>query len=184
MDVAGARTDEFLAKYETATLMRNKMDHLAANAFNISKASKRNPLHGSLSYVYVPESEIKEVDGKPTISGAGIVVFSSGRLVPKSSIAVVNPAGMLISGRAGLFQLEAFGLVLGLESAIADMLAYMAKINDSFEENFLEMATNIAAEKGLNVDDLRHNTAAGLTVYLTVGFNSPAIADEPDPPGA
>ncbi|MCH4560343.1 hypothetical protein [Mesorhizobium jarvisii] len=178
MDVAGERTDEFLAKYETASLLRNKMDHLAANAFNISKASKRNPLHGSVSYAYVPESEIKEVDGKLTLNGAGIVVISSGRLVPKSSIAVVNPAGMLISDRAGLFQLEAFGLVLNLENAVRDMSAYLMKINDSFEENFLKTITNIAVEKGLNVDDLKHNNAAGLTVYLTVKFTPPSIASE------
>lgn len=177
MDVTGERTDEFMAKYQTASLMRNKMDHLAANAFNISKASKRNPLHGSVSYAYIPESKIKEVDGKLAISGAGIVVISSGRLVSKSSIAVVNPAGMLISGRVGLFQLEAFGLVLPLENAVGDMLAYVAKINESFEVNFLEMVTNIAAEKSLNVDDLKHNTAAGLTVYLEVGFAPPAIAE-------
>ncbi|MER9270456.1 hypothetical protein [Mesorhizobium sp. M0643] len=174
--VPSAGCENFRDKYEVATKMRNKMDHLSQNATNISRSSAQAPIYGSIGYVCIQDHDIEEVDGNEVLKNVGVVSMSSGRLVGQSRIGAINPLGRTMTDRTSLFQLEAFGEVLLIEDAIADLKKMIFRLNNSVEKGFRNAALEISAKKGLSIEELSANPVVNLTMYITMKLKDDIVA--------
>jgi hypothetical protein len=73
-----ARSAEFQAKYRVATLLRNKMDHVANQARNLANRTNQPPLLGTISYAY---QQLEQDDGAEfRLTGGTIVGISLGKI--------------------------------------------------------------------------------------------------------
>jgi hypothetical protein len=81
LDYKTPRALAFHEKYEAATVLRNKMDHLAGQAKNLGNAKGRPPLFGVLTYICIPEEKASEKEGKVTVTGGMTAVVTTGRFI-------------------------------------------------------------------------------------------------------
>ena len=80
----------FIEKYEVATLLRNKMDHVGDQLKNLAEKKGAPPLQGAISYVHVPAEDWTTESG---ITGGRLIAISIGQIRNKGQIAAVtNPA--------------------------------------------------------------------------------------------
>ncbi|MGC2224784.1 MAG: hypothetical protein WA624_21685 [Methylocella sp.] len=69
----------FYDTYESATLMRNKMDHLAEAAQNLAgRKGMRPPIFGAISYFLVEPHQMTQTSTEPTITSGTIIPAYAG----------------------------------------------------------------------------------------------------------
>ena len=154
---AGPITQAFLDSAETATILRNKMDHLADNLDNLSKLrGSRFPLFGSLSYFYSPEA---------TSENGHIVTIMSGALHGDDLMPCVNPFDKQFTLPTGLFTLWAFGHELDFGRAIGPFRDWLAHLGGKLEGDI----RGRLAEQGATDDQVEAAMATlggGVAFYL------------------
>lgn len=124
---AGPFSQALLDIAEPATLLRNKMDHLAKNLDNLSKLKGvRPPLFGSLSYFYSPDASPR---------GGNVITIMSGSLHGEDLMPCINPIGREIPLPAGLFTLSAFGHQLEFDLALASLRDWLETNEAKIEES-------------------------------------------------
>ena len=165
--VAYNEVAEFCEKYETATLLRNKMDHLDALVGNLVRAKKATPIFGSLSYILVtPEQLVQSANG-PDITACNVVTLLAGSLRNGQQAMIVNPASYAISGPVCVFQFQAFDQILNLENAVSDLAALLPETNKRVEQRMREQLTPHAAELGMPIEKLLAHSGADLNLMCT-----------------
>jgi hypothetical protein len=164
---------EFCVKYEHASVLRNRMDHLKGNAKNVAAADQRPPVFGALSYVYIPDQNIERRGGQIVITGGGIASLTAGRTYGSSGrVTFVNPCGRGLRLPVGGFKLEAFGESLELDDAERDVQELMAHINERVEKQALDFAATIAEKENVPLDKLMASSGGGLFAYVEFAFDS------------
>ena len=145
LDYKTPTADRFYSKYDSASQMRNKMDHLKDNAQNFGKAKRRPPIFGTLSYICIPERNMIEVDGRRTATGGGIVVLTSGRVNPLGSrFRFAMPDLQQLQNAVKFFRFEAFDYILTLDEAVRDLRELVIEMNRNIEEQATKIAPRLA----------------------------------------
>jgi hypothetical protein len=159
---------DFLSKYESAAKLRNKMDHLTSNASNIANAKGRPPVFGTLSYVCIPERNVRTTEtGAFAFDGGGTVLLSTGRFAAGGVITFVNPADVQpMTGRVSSFLLSAFDHSINLNEVADNLRNVMVEINANLETTIREQVAKTAAENEIPVEKLMENDAGGLAIFL------------------
>lgn len=164
----------FLERYECATKLRNRMDHLTDNAKNVANSKGRPPVFGGLGYICVPNESFLMQEGHMAMTGGGIVTLSTGRFWAGQAMTLVNPAGITMHGPVGGFRLEAFDHSLELEQAVTDLRELMAQVNDNLEKDMNNQAEALSKEHGVPVEKLLSHPGGGFSFYLAFGAGNPA----------
>jgi hypothetical protein len=168
---------DFVSKFESATLIRNRMDHLHSQLGNLANTKEqRPPILGVLSYCRLEESDLAVgQDGTLRPVGCEIVTLAAGNLaMTNHSFEAVNPAGKIITAPVGLFQFEAFDQKLDiseLRSGLDDVVKFFdTKVRKNVEDSIREQAN----EHGLDPETLiAERIAGGLRVFLHIRFDIP-----------
>lgn len=158
----GPVTAAFLDRSKPAHALRNKMDHLASNIRNLSKAKgKRSPIFGSLSYFYC---------GMPPIQGGFMVNISPGSFKGGEVLPMVNPAGRSLVPPVDLFTLNAFGIGFELAPPLAALRRYVERSAQRFEARIAEQVARYSAEHGVPESELMVHNTGGFAVALRIEF--------------
>jgi hypothetical protein len=161
----------FQSKYESATKLRNKMDHLTGNADNLAKAKSRAPIFGAIGYVCIPENGMSFEDGQLQVTNGGIVSIIAGSFDNGKTARLVNPLGRELAVPVGGFELDAFNEKIELEQAENDLRELITEINSRFHERMVKFAEEASVEHGVPVDKIMAHGAGWLTVYLAFNFD-------------
>ena len=169
---------EFQTKYEVATRLRNKMDHVANQARNLANRRDQPPLLGTISYAV----EQLEQDGAEFRLGGGTIIgISLGRIRTRATLGdLVNPASIPapvayadeVAQSGGVvahgFQLAGFepSLVLPLEAAANDLIALLCELNDRVSQRLPAQLQKHAASEGLDVEEVMRPAVGDLCVYV------------------
>jgi hypothetical protein len=170
----------FIEKYACARRLRNGMDHLSQNAANAAKSKGTPPIFGALGYVCVPGNNVTMHDGKPTVSGCGVVVLALGPSRDGAQMPAINPTGRELRIPVSAFQLAAFDEILELEQMETDLRRLMAEVNTRLEAQVTEQVRSLAKQHGLATEKLLESPARGLSAYLKINFDAP---EQPTPRG-
>nr|WP_281720596.1 hypothetical protein [Nitrosomonas nitrosa] len=157
---------QYLTRYESATLLRNKMDHLAQNAQNTARIKKRPPIFGSLTYICIPDDKITEQNGRQVVIGGGMVVLTTGRIADFKQVGTESAAGVELNRQVGRFRLDAFDQQLDLDAAAEDTEAVLLEMDNLIKKQMHEMAEQEAAKLNKSKEDLLKHSGAGLSLYL------------------
>lgn len=142
----GPKTKALMEATETATLMRNKMDHVAENLNNLgSRVGSVAPLMGSVSYFCGPQESLH--------SGASMTLFSAS-LTGEQIAQIVNPLGRTFAMPVGLFEFFAYDLHLDIEPALNAVREYFEAAGPGIEVDFQLAAAEHSKELGLDAADL------------------------------
>lgn len=168
---AGSATQRFLDVSDTATVLRNKMDHLNANLRNLAeKRGGRFPLFGALSYVFSNDDPA---------TGGHLLTIASGALQGSDVFPAVNPVGQSYTVPVGLLQLHAFDTSFEFSPALAALQDYV-RINERRIEEQVRQAANAEASKGgRTVDELLIHLGGSPAIVMAFDF-----APEPDNEGS
>lgn len=170
------RAAEFRTKYEVASTLRNKMDHVVGQARNHANRRDQPPLLGMISYCY---EKLEQVDNKFKLAGGTIFALSVGHIRSRSTMDVINPMDLPIPvvfkeefeqfGHAVHgFHLSAFeaGLALPLEAAAQDMAKLIEEVNDQASRVVPGQLQKLAEEEGVDVRELMSPAAGDLCVWF------------------
>jgi hypothetical protein len=168
------QSSKFQTKYEVATRLRNKMDHVANQARNLANRRDQPPLLGTISYAV----EQLEQDGAEFRLGGGTII---GRIRTRATLGdLVNPASIPapvayadeVAQSGGVvahgFQLAGFepSPVLPLEAAANDLIASLHELNDRVSQLLPAQLQKHAASEGLDVDEVMRPAVGDLCVYV------------------
>jgi len=170
----------FKTKYESATLLRNKLDHLASNIPNLASSTmRRPPVFGVLSY-FVSGPIIKGADGIPKIGGGEIVTLMAGNLTHDTyRLGMANPIGRTIRLPVSLFRFEAFDQALELDAMVADLERFTRILNEKFGAAVEAALEAKSKESGISITDLKKSRGGGLMAAVTIEFEpSPVFPGE------
>jgi hypothetical protein len=116
----GPNQSAFYEAAHAATLMRNRMDHLAQNFQNISK--KKGivpPIFGALSWFVVDDTRCVIKENEVLVGGGFSVAIMAGtQSTDETLFSVVNPVGRNFELPVGLFELTAFDWTLKIDETI------------------------------------------------------------------
>lgn len=148
---------------EPATLLRNRMDHLAGNLENLSKLKGyKPPLFGSLSYVFWADPE-------NTPDQMHIVAIMSGALQGADIMPFVNPGERQCTLPTGLFTLSAFEYELEFGSVLGRLRDWLRRVESTIEADIrAEVVKRAPSDK--EVEAGMATLGGGLTMILEVGF--------------
>ncbi|MEV0344096.1 hypothetical protein AB0H49_34310 [Nocardia sp. NPDC050713] len=169
LKTSGSTAMRFLTEYESATHLRNAMDHIKDQAKNLAlKRKAEPPLIGALGYNFVPtEAIVTAEDGTIKELTRGVAVTTSiGRLRKKTNMTLANPAseGPLQENIFGL-RLEAFDYSIELMPAYRDFVALVTAMDKAFAKSIPEQARRLADENGVSYDELMEHFGAGLSTF-------------------
>ena len=160
---------KFIEETESATILRNKMDHLNQQIGNLSKfKDTRPPLFGALSYIYMPIPR-----GNIPSKGGVTILISAGTWSHGVNAQFVNPAGLKLRLPICEFYLQAFDQHLPIEKAALSLRDVIIEVNDLVEKVSREQIQNISKEKGIPVEQLSENFAEGLVAFLMFKTKAP-----------
>ena len=167
---SGPFTQAFLDAAESATSLRNRMDHLADNLDNLSKTKgSKPPLFGSLSYFHAADPGAAEKRGN-------IITIMSGSLHGKHTMPCVNPAGRAFTLPTGLFTLSAFGLDLDFGSAIGALRDLIQRMESTMEDDLRGQLDQLAVSPE-DAEEAMKSHGGGLTLIMTIEFATEAGGD-------
>ena len=160
VEIEGAT--EFVADFESATLMRNRMDHPTAQIANLAKAKGvRPPLYGALGYVLALPEHAK--DGQIE---RGYVVFQhAGAVQPGQKMGEIRIPGAFYPP-AFDFTLSAFDWQLVLDSAIIRLGPIMQGVNAVAEQRLKAAIAAGAAKLGKTEKELSVHYGGGYTMMF------------------
>ena len=154
----GPNQKHFYDLSESATKMRNKMDHLNATIPNRARQKGiQAPLFGTLSYFLVEPHQIKRTDATGTIVEAGTIVsITSGSVqVGNKAIGrVPNPADRLFRVPVSQFVLTAFDWTLDLDVLLDALQLTLNKSSEQAEASLRKQAEIESSRSGTPVADL------------------------------
>jgi hypothetical protein len=173
MDRELSEAAAFCSKFLVARNMRNRMDHLNDNARNRAAAKgPLPPLFGSISYLAVDPTNIRNDADGPQITAATIVSVLSGPLRGSLRTSIVNPGGRDFEPPVGVFRLDAFREVFDIDDVVGALGPLMADINERVERSIRTQAEALARDHGHSVEALLAQPAVGLTLCLKIGFDT------------
>ena len=162
---AGPLITAFMEAAATATLLRNKMDHLSVNLKNASSSKGlKNPLFGSLSYFYAP-------DAASAADGGEIITIMSGALHGGDKLPLINPVGHSYTVPTSLFTLSAFGADLEFGHVIGTLRDLMWKIESSIETD-IRKQVEAQARTPEEIDQAMASLGGGLIIIASISFDS------------
>jgi hypothetical protein len=166
----GPKSTKFCSDAETATLLRNKMDHLHTNVGNLAKQKgMRAPLFGALTYLVVEPHQVKQRDGQNIISGATAVTVMAGT-VPDGKLMfpmATTPRGI----PASAFKLFAFDREFDLEAAVLDLQEIMISMDNAFTTEINDQIDAIASRTGTPIDQLMAPALGGLAIAASIVYD-------------
>jgi len=168
----------FIEKYEVATNLRNKMDHVSDNLKNLAEKKGAPPLQGAISYTYILPEDWTVESG---ITGGRVIGISVGHIRGKSTVSVLsNPLDGGNFGPwdheepkfgrtlVGGFQLMAFAesLLLKIDEAVNDLTGVLTELNMAASQQIPAQLEKYAEENGLAIEDLMATAPADLNTYV------------------
>jgi hypothetical protein len=150
-------TLEFIEKYEAASDIRNKMNHLHQNIPNLAnKKSAVTPVFGALSFCMARTGDEVAAETDPVVikKECWIISISAGALThPKHRIQVVNPAGRLVELPVGLIEFEVFERTLNFWQMETDLRALVEHYDTVIKPKTEAQLRAFARENGLDEEN-------------------------------
>jgi hypothetical protein len=169
----GPTTKKFYDDFESATLLRHRMDHLHRQIGNIAnQKGRRPPIFGSLSFFLVTADE----DGtslRDKVVRQGLIVTITSGTAPtgKASLPAPNPAGKSIDSPIGLFSFTAFDQTLDLEGGVIAAHAWMCGISEDIENQIRQQVSPENLPSGMTVEQaMAPAPMRNMVVTMTVKF--------------
>jgi hypothetical protein len=142
-------------EFTTASLLRNKMDHLAQNLNNLSNRNlKVLPVFGLLSYFKTREG------------GGDMVLVTSGFIAGDGAISIPNPAGCKIETPVGYFHFSAFDSLLDLSKINFHATEIITFFNGDFARIAHEQLHHAAKVSGIDPKAALEPGPTGLVVSI------------------
>jgi len=168
----GPLTTRFREAAATATLLRNKMDHLSGNLKNVSSSKRpKNPLFGSLSYFYAP-------DAASAANGGKIITIMSGLIHGGDFFPLINPNGQSYTVPTGLFTLSAFEMQLEFGHVIGTLRDLLRKTESSLETD-IRKQVEAQARTPEEIDQAMASLGVGLIIVASISFDSTEKDSDP-----
>ncbi len=176
LEYATPLANEFLNKYEVASSLRNKMDHLKDQSQNLANKNRKPPLFGTLGYVYLTPETVVLTDGIESPHGATILL-TQGRIRGNVDLPMLNPADVVFDrlelesdfsafGRSAAgFRLSAFEEVFDLHDAARDLSPLMAEFEYTVSTKIPPQLEQYAKDNVLDIDEVMGNAGAGFSCY-------------------
>lgn len=162
----------YLEKYETATLMRNCMDHLNSNIPNRTKIKcPGTPMFGVISYFrpYPDDFEAGVVRGE--VMGDMVIITAGTPPGTGAIFSPISPVGLTIRLPVCGWRLEAFEKTLNLEDAVGDLTQLLRRFSDTTKQSFAECAERLSAEHAVPIEEASRPSHNGcLIMFLKLGF--------------
>lgn len=166
-----AKIQDFIEKYESATLLRNKFDHLNQNVENLAQSQRRRPpIFGALSYCYLPPTEVQKVREGANPKCASLVTLTTGKIRTPWGVQMFNPLNRDVTVPVGGFQFEAFDQTIVLEEAVDALEAVVLELNDGLNVQITDIARQLSKDSGKSVDELMRYDSEGLHLSIEIEF--------------
>lgn len=165
LEIKEEAVDLFMFATECVYELRNRMDHLHSRIPNIVASSNmRRSLFGGISY-FIQGSAA----GHPKIDVLAVTHHAE----------PIRPGEVLVEWQVpsearlpiGNFALNAAGVVFDIDAAILTLGRVMIRVNELVEKNVRAHAAEMAAERGVSVNELLAHFGAGLKVVMPLKVN-------------
>jgi hypothetical protein len=152
----GPNQRSFYDTYESATLIRNKMDHLAEAAQNLAgRKGMRPPIFGAISYFLVEPHQMTQTSTGPTITSGTIITVTAGSEPSAHTLAALpNPIARPVHPPTSQFMLTAFDWTLDFEEAVTAVGFHLNKTSDLVNESVKSQCKTESARSGVAMDVL------------------------------
>lgn len=179
----GRTINEFIHDFSAATRMRNRMDHLDANARNLSEQRGfRPPLFGAISYFHADKADIDA--GAKLATGRSIVITAGtalNRLVPVPTPGTDEPVALSVANYLKLF---AFDEELQLSMITGRLKPLLTKLEQDVEKQISDWADQLASSGSVSRDDLLRTEGGPMIMVLDMSFGTTSATPEPNSGGS
>lgn len=172
-----AAAAEFQTKYEIATRLRNKMDHVVSMAQNHSNRKDQPPLLGMISYCH--DNLEQTATGYTLADTCTVFAISHGHIRSRATMDTIMPTNLptpvvykeefeQFGHVAHGFHLSAFkaGMVFPLEAAAHDMAALIEEVNALASQVVPQQLQKLADDKGVDVKELMRPAGSDLVAWF------------------
>jgi len=152
----GPNTRAFYERSESASLMRNRMDHVAGNIPNLgAQKGIRVPLFGVLSYFLVEEHQMTRTDVAGSVNAGTIISVTSGSVPQgKALVALPNPPSRPIYPPVCQFLFSAFEWTLDLEDLVKALQELLNDYSERVEADLRQKCQAESDRTGVPLDQL------------------------------
>jgi hypothetical protein len=166
----GQLCSEYLVNFETATFMRNHMDHMDDAIGNrVASKSIRTALFGAVSYL-MPRLERRNEHMAENEVAFDAVVIMMGSAPSETAAHLLKTQGADTSQIVTNVFLDAFDRSLDLERAVYDLRPIIDSFAEQSERSFEDALPNMIRETGLQEEQLREATSLDLTLKFELGL--------------
>jgi hypothetical protein len=161
---------KFIGQTETATFLRNRIDHLYEHLQNLSGQKGASALFGGLSFVWV--YEFRE-NGAP--AKARICTLPTGHFHREGERVNMADPFSIRERPVGAFTLHAFNRVINLSDMAMKVAAFGKFLNEEVGAHIQQQVQDKANELGVSTDGLLEHAAADgmIVVDMTYNYESP-----------
>jgi hypothetical protein len=171
----GPNQKSFYDTYATASLMRNKMDHLTGMFQNLaSRKGIHPPFFGAISYFLVEADRMVETPAGAIVDAGTIITVAAGSVHgDKTLIPMPNPTARPIHPPTSQFMLAAFDWELNLEEAVKALQAILNKGSEQIAEDLKHRCEAESARSGMAANDFMAEPPFGDLVWkLDIKFGA------------
>jgi hypothetical protein len=175
--ILGPNQSKFFKLSESATLMRNRMDHLSGSVKNLStQKGARSPLFGALAYFLVEPKHMNERSSSATTLGGSFVTIASGSVPEgKALFQLGNPTSRPIRPPVSQFTLTAFDLSLDIDESLEALEVILTRAATDFEQSITRQCEVENARSGTEMATLLTPLPVGDFVLITdIEFQKPS----------
>jgi hypothetical protein len=144
----------FTKKYEQATTLRNRMDHLDMALDNLGRMKKAQSLaFGSLGYYHALDPR-KNANGEMVEFGLSVIVMFGNLTNKHHKFPLVSPRGFGVCNPTGFFQLSAFDVTFPfyrLEQELPDLADFL---DASIEPAITKQLQDLSKQMGSDISEL------------------------------
>jgi hypothetical protein len=176
-DPPGPNQIKFLKLSESATLMRNRMDHLTGLVKNLSaQKGPRSPLFGALTYFLVEPKHIQAGSNPAIALGGSLVTIASGSVPEaKALFQLGNPMSRTIRPPVSQFILTAFDWSLDIDATLEALEVILTRTAADVEKSITRQCEAEAARSGTDMATLLTPQPIGdFVLVMDIDFREPS----------
>ncbi|MEA2910864.1 MAG: hypothetical protein QOJ15_2945 [Bradyrhizobium sp.] len=176
-DTPGPNQAKFLELSESATLMRNRMDHLSGLVKNLSvQKGPRAPLFGALTYFLVEPKHMQAASNPAIVVGGSFVTITSGSVPEgKALFQLGNPMSRPIRPPVSQFILTAFDWSLDIDAALEALEVTITRTAANVEQSIIQQCEAENARSGAEMATLLKPQPVGDFILVAdIEFQEPS----------
>jgi hypothetical protein len=169
----GEKTSAFYNAHESATKLRNYMDHLNVNIKNIAEAKKhRPPIYGIISYFFVGNDEVEILENEPIVKSGSIIAVSGGSTTQsKHKTGLVNPSNRDIYLPVSQFALFANDYTFNIEDAVKSLMSICSFLENNLQKNYQTQKREIEQKNNIVINDEDGKLPSQFVLILETRFD-------------